>query len=202
MYDESFEKLDENIVSKASVILPSGSIFYDNKIKWNLYELRLEPTDGNKKIIFEGDKTKDNLEIALRSSRIGEPFVKIINLSEKTGDRAVFAHAPAELYLPVPAGAKHFIFGYGILPLKLYPDRGGDGVDFVIQAIFSDGTSSIIFNKNINPFKSLSTNSSKIKSDKIKIPENCIKLKLLTLPGINNNTNYDQSYWTDLKFTK
>ncbi|MEL6578128.1 MAG: hypothetical protein AAFQ14_00135 [Cyanobacteria bacterium J06621_12] len=108
------------------------------------------------------------------------------------------AHAPMKMLINLPADKSKFSFSFGILDQVIEsatPENIGDGVEFKITALQSDGEAQVLFSRQLQPFsnnKDRGLHKASIDLSQIAVRE----LILETLP--QENHNWDWSYWSDL----
>ena len=108
------------------------------------------------------------------------------------------AHAPMRMLIDLPENHREFSFSFGILDQVLQKATAediGDGVEFKIKALQSDGQEKTIFSRQLQPFTKIPDRG--IHQGNIDLSQiDADKLILETIPGENHN--WDWSYWSDL----
>ncbi len=112
------------------------------------------------------------------------------------GRAVVFAHARSEIVLPVPAGSRSFSGGFGFVP-GAYGQGTTDGADFTVDVVSADGAASSLFRRSLDPRKNPSDQG--FQSFNLALPAGAATLRLQIGPGAAGNTDWDWTFWTDLK---
>jgi hypothetical protein len=114
--------------------------------------------------------------------------------------KAVLLHAPATMEFAVPAGTTRLSAGFGLRP-GAYDDGGNtDGVEFRVIANWSDGRTEILWRRWLDPVHHSVDRG--VQQMEITLPANRPATVILqTDPGPAGNTQWDWSYWTQIKFS-
>lgn len=111
--------------------------------------------------------------------------------------RALKAHAPSQLVLPVSAGADSFQGGFGIFEgAYANPPNTTDGAVFSIEHISPSGTRTVLLHRKLNPTEVIADRG--LQKFSLKLPKKSAgQLELLIDPGANGS--FDWTYWNDLR---
>ena len=120
------------------------------------------------------------------------PFGIYPTAEKVDGHVGFFAHAPTEIELTPPPGARHVAIEFGMKPDGY---NGSDGVEFEIVAVQPDGTRQRLFYRWLRPGTVAADRGFQAWSLDRTTP---IQGKLLfrTLPGPANNSACDWAYWS------
>jgi CTP:molybdopterin cytidylyltransferase MocA len=113
------------------------------------------------------------------------------------GDEPFFnAHAPVELVLPVPAGAKRLVARFGVLDGEsITSPQGTDGVVFEAHLIATTGQPKPLARTWLKPRQEAADRGTK--SWDVPLPDGFTgKILLRTDPGPDGNASFDWSYWS------
>ena len=172
---------------------PGHEEFWGRQANVNLFalpELKLSSDAPIRQLIGEG-VTDVNL-VALRTSMPLEFFAI-------EAGRAALLHANSELVFHVPLDATQFSGRFG-LRVGSY-DHGGqtNGVDFVISGRWPDGHTAMLWHRNLNPLHVAADRETQ--SVSVTLPaDRPAELVVSTLAGPDNDTAWDWSYWSHLRF--
>jgi len=110
----------------------------------------------------------------------------------------VNANAPCEFVFHCPPGARRVVASYGLIP-EAYAHAGmTDGVEFVVSERQPNGTDTVIFRRLLDPYATPGDRGRQVLDLALPHPVTG-ELSFRTLPGPNNNTSYDWSYWGAIK---
>ncbi len=153
-----------------------------------LPDLPLHPADPLVRVLSSG--------IANRQPRSVHSDVN--KLFFTLGDHEAFlVHARGELEFD--AGDDRTVTGsFGLAEGAYTNGNKTDGAEFVLEAIASDGTKSEAWRKRLDPIANPADRGEQ--SFTARLPKDTVRVILRTLPGPNNNTDWDWTYWSQLRF--
>jgi hypothetical protein len=124
---------------------------------------------------------------SLHPWEVREPFPRLL------------LHAPGELDLPVPAGARRLTGSFGLEP-GAYGDAGHtDGAEFIVESLDASGASSVIWQRVLRPKTVPEDRGEHRLGLDLPSPRPAV-LRLRTDPGPDGSTNWDWTYLTGLAF--
>ncbi|MEO6003591.1 MAG: glycosyltransferase family 39 protein [Opitutus sp.] len=133
---------------------------------------------------------------APRPSQILAPFG--VSTAVVDGKRALNAHAPTEVTVPLPSSFSTLTADYGILPAAYTAEKKTDGVLFRIELMAETGTSTVLFEMTLSP----ATNPAHRGPQHLKLtlPSGAKgDLVFRTLPGPFNDISFDWAFWTGVE---
>ena len=120
-------------------------------------------------------------------------------LIDNTDKAGWMAHSPMKMLVELNDKRQSFSFSFGILEEgveEALKENEGDGVEFKIIALKSDGKEETIFSRRLQPMSNPEDRG--IHQAKVDLSQiNATRLMLETVPGKDNR--YDWSYWSQLQ---
>ncbi|MEZ0216543.1 MAG: hypothetical protein ACAH89_05385 [Rariglobus sp.] len=117
-------------------------------------------------------------------------------LDQKT---AILLHAPGEMRFNIPAGIRTLRASFG-LRSGSYNEGRTDGVTFEVVLVSSEQPERILFQRHLDPVSvqtDQGTQTLELSMDESRTSRTVV---LRTLPGPRNNTKWDWSYWSQVRF--
>ncbi len=182
------------VVSVKLVQVPTLSFAYKKQMRVQLSYLDrgppLEIVPGNAAIQHIASLGQ------LRVVSTGTPPVEIREFSGLASP-VLYAHAPNSLAVNIDQNAESVTLGFGMLP-GVETGLSGDGVTFRVFGIKSaDEKGEPLFERHLDPAHNRDDLGTKTTT--VSFPEGVYKgLVLETNPGPKGNTDYDQSYWSEV----
>ena len=118
--------------------------------------------------------------------------------ADEGGRPCLFAHAPATLAYPWPAGATRLTGSYGIMRGAYTADRTSDGAVFVVEIEDAAGTRRELFRRHLDPERRETDRGDQALSVEIP-PAPAGRLFVRTEAAPSGNLNSAWSYWRDLR---
>jgi hypothetical protein len=113
--------------------------------------------------------------------------------------KALLVHAPGEMTFALPNGINQLTGSFGINDGAYINDCRTDGVDFVVEFVGPDARSEILLHRYLDPLNRLGDRGPQ--PFHITLPvKRPARLLLRTLPGPKDNSNWDWSFWANLRF--
>ena len=116
-----------------------------------------------------------------------------------TGEMGWMAHAPMKMAISLEGTEQKFSVDFGILKQAVIDGLNrqlGDGVEFKIFALQSDGRQKLLFDRNLQPFKNKSDRGTQTVS--IDISQMDIS-RLILETNEKKDASFDWSYWSNLQ---
>ena len=133
----------------------------------------------------------------LRPVRITAKFPpERFNLDQKT---AIQVHAPGEMRFTIPAGIHTLRASFG-MRTGSYTQGRTDGVTFAITRLSADQHEEVLFQRSLDPVSVPADRGTQTVDLPLGDASSEQTLCLRTLPGPRNNTQWDWSYWTQVRF--
>jgi hypothetical protein len=136
-----------------------------------------------------------NMTFTLPSNTLAAAIIPSL-IKRPDGKYGLFAHAPAQVFLPLEERKQTLSFGFGILPSAYTNGNKTDGVIFKLWLQKSDGVKTLLWSRLLNPLeevKDRDTQWTKMTLD----PPKGARLILETDP--NHNMYWDWAYWEDVR---
>lgn len=108
----------------------------------------------------------------------------------------IFAHAPSEIVLPVADDIRTFSGGCGFMP-GAYNHGQTDGADFRIDAVAANGANTTVWHRSLDPLNRKTDQG--FQSFSVAIPAGSTHLRLVIDPGSRGNSDWDWTFWGDLR---
>ena len=184
------EKLAQQKVTKFRIISEGfNSLIYPQKYQFTLSQLKFPRQDFSQVIGWQ------SWDDQITPKLIDKLIRKIYINDEPAWD----AHAPMKMLVELEAKKQKFSFSFGIVEQgveQAIKENLGDGVEFKVIALNSNGQQETIFSRQLQPMKNLQDRGKqKASIDLSQI--DATKFILETVPG--KDTSYDWSYWSDFK---
>jgi hypothetical protein len=123
-----------------------------------------------------------------------------LNTFSVSSGKALLVHAPGEMAFVLPNGVNQLTGSFGINDGAYRNGCRTDGVDFVVEVVGAGGSGNILLHRYLDPLNKTGDRGSQ--PFRIALPINRpAQLVFRTLPGPKNNSNWDWSYWANLRFT-
>jgi hypothetical protein len=107
-------------------------------------------------------------------------------------------HAPGEIELPVPAGARTLTGDFGIERGAYTGDGRTDGAEFVVEAITTDGRATALWRDTLSPLSNPSDRGRR--HFRVELPSAPVTgVRILTRPGAAADNSWDWTYLADLR---
>jgi hypothetical protein len=122
-----------------------------------------------------------------------------LNTFPVSSGKALLVHAPGEMAFELRDGINQLTGSFGINDGAYINDCRTDGVDFVVEFIGPDAHSEILLHRYLDPLNKLGDRGPQ--PFHITLPvKRPARLVLRTLPGPKENSNWDWSFWANLRF--
>ncbi|MFT3867598.1 MAG: hypothetical protein QM715_03765 [Nibricoccus sp.] len=115
-------------------------------------------------------------------------------------NRALLMHAPSSMDFKPADSDAHLSGTFGLRDQAFQGENQSNGVDFVVEQIQSDGTLSVLFRRPLRPLQIVADRGPQTFSIALP-PGTGRKITLRLLPGDKDDSRWDWSYLTDIKFT-
>jgi hypothetical protein len=120
-------------------------------------------------------------------------------LRSDDGGRHLFLHAPGEIELPVPAGARWFSGAFGIEAGAYTGEGRTDGAEFVVEAVDAAGTATVLWRHSLAPLTDPRHRGRQ--RFRVELPGGAVTaVRVRTEPGTAGNGNWDWTYLAELRF--
>ncbi len=114
--------------------------------------------------------------------------------------QAVLAHAPGTMTFTLPASARSFSGACGLRENAYLPPASTDGVDFVIEAVWADHSTQILWQRSLDPVRRPGDRGPQTFTVDLPATPRPTQIILRTRPGAAGDARWDWSFWSRLRF--
>ena len=185
-----------NYINNIKLKSKFSKLFYSNTFKVGYEEVSINKDNHPDNFVYK-NKSRNNLLKILRIQKNSQVGVEVSSFNFRDGIKfdALFAHAPSSIDIE-SNGYQNLALAYGMRP-ESFHGLDGDGVVFSVMSEDLHGQQKELFSRLLDPaHHQMDQNIFYIK---LEIPTSSKKIHLITNPGLNGNTSYDQSFWADIQ---